>query len=292
VGSPYRQRPDAPPVEAPSRDGTVRLVREVDRIALDLGGRRLVVAGDGAAWLRRDRRPGRGRALPLERARLWLARAHPTRDLSVWYEGEPGVVQRLGGVRPLPLLDADALRALRALDRLTAAAREGLAAWAGGAEDAIELGRGGHRLLLVRFRDRLVVHTRPVFRERPRRALEVCAGGGLVIAARGGDRRARFHSRFGVSVSGNRVQFVDQEGATVASLLLPWIEPEDREALAARCGEAGFPASAEERRRAEEADSQPRAPLGPWYSGLGRTPPLAALLPAPLPYSAAWRLRR
>ena len=254
-------------------------------VRVDLGARyRLSVSGGRAVWTRTGR--GRRRTLSLGRARLWVTRTHPTRELSLWYEGDPGRVERLGAVRPVPLFDAGALAAWRALDRAATELARALSPWSGQVEEAIELGRGGHRVLVVQYADRLVVYARPLFRERPRRALEVCRDGTIVVAGRGEDRRTRFHTRFGVSVSGDRVLFCDRDEVKVASLLLPWIAPEDRQELARRCADLVDPLPP------EPSGEGRTMVLRPWFSGLGRASPIAALLPGPLPLSAMSRFRR
>lgn len=284
---PFREPPTAPSAAAPSRDGPVRLEAGPHHVRLELGARwRLTVSDAGALWVRRGRRRAdRKRELPLGRSRLWVARAHPTRDLALWYEPVPGVVERLGGVRPVDLSDPDPLASWRALDRLATDLTGSLATWSGGAGDAVELGRGEHRVLLVALADRLVVYARPIFRERPRRALEVCSDGTLVVPGRKGDRRARFHSRLAVNTLGDRIAFADEQDRMVASIWLPWIAPEDRKELARRFGELVDPSP-------PEPVTAPRSEvLRPWASGLGRHRAIATFLPAPLPMSAA-RFRR
>ena len=273
------------PAVAPSRDGPVRVEVGSHGVRVDLGARyRLSVSGGRAVWTRTRR--GRRRTLSLGRARLWVTRTHPTRELSLWYEGDPGRVERLGAVRPVSLFDAGALAAWRALDRAASELARALSPWSGQMEAAIELGRGGHRVLVVHYADRLVVYARPLFRERPRRALEVCRDGTIVLPARDEDRHTRFHTRFGVSVSGDRVIFCDRDEHRVASLLLPWIAPEDRQELARLCADLVDPLPP------EPAGEGRTMPLRPWFSGLGRTSPIAALLPGPLPLSALSRFRR
>ncbi len=285
MDSPYREPPSVAPAVAPSRDGPVRVEVGAHGVRVDLGGRfRLAVSGGRAVWTRMRR--GRRRTLSLGRARLWVTRGHPTRELALWYEGEPGRVERLGAVRPVPLFDTGALAAWRSLDRAAAELARALAPWSGDVEEATELGRGGHRVLLVQFAERMVVYARPLFRERPRRALEVCRDGTIVVPARDEDRRARFYTRFGVSVSGDRVVFTDRDEQRVATLLLPWIAPEDRQELARRFADLVDPLPP------EPAGEGRSMPLRPWASGLGRASPIAALLPGPLPLSALSRFRR
>jgi hypothetical protein len=155
--------------------------------------------------------------------------------------------------------------------------------------EAIELGNGGHRVLLVRFDDRLVLHARPIFRERPRRIVEVCLDGTLVIPGRRGDRRGRVESRFGIAAITDRILFSDPREAEVASLWLPWIAPEDRQELARRFGDLIDPLPPEP---AESAETGRTEPLGPWSSGLGRFPPRRGFRPAWVPYPGLARLRQ
>ncbi|HUS65965.1 MAG TPA: hypothetical protein VMZ28_15540 [Kofleriaceae bacterium] len=283
--SAYRDPPTVPSSAAPSREGPVRLESGPQHVRLELGPRwRLTVSGKGAVWTQRRRRGERARELPLGPARLWVARAHPTRDLAVWYESAPGVAFRLGGVRPVDFFaHLDPLAAWRALDRLAAEVVQALAPWSGGVTDATELGRGEQRVLLTTMPDRLVVHARPIFRERPRRVLEVCADGTLVLPGRRGDRRARVSSRLAVNALGDRIGFADEQDRLVASLWLPWLEPEDRTELARRFGELVDPSP-------PEPDTAPRQEvIRPWDTALGRRSAVARFLPLPLPTSARFR---
>src|SRR5687768_14383080 len=82
VDSPYREPPSATPAVAPSRDGPVRVEVGAHGVRVDLGARyRLSVSGGRAVWSRTGR--GRRRTLSLGRARLWVTRTHPTRELSL-----------------------------------------------------------------------------------------------------------------------------------------------------------------------------------------------------------------
>ena len=254
-------------------------------VRLDLGERlRLTVAGSAATWVRHRRRARHRRELTLAQRCLWVARSFPTGDLAIWYERRPGLVERLGGVKPVPPFDAGALSAWRALDRVAEALAVALAAHAGGATAAVELGRGHHRVLLVQLADRLVVHTRPLFRERPRRALEVYRDGAVVLPGRSRDGRARFSTRSQVTASGDRVCFTTADGRDLVSLWLPWIAIEDRQEIARRFGDLVEPLP-------PEPDYEPRSSLRPWASGLGRPAP-AGMIPAPLPHSLLSRFRR
>ncbi|HTE51746.1 MAG TPA: hypothetical protein VK698_12920 [Kofleriaceae bacterium] len=290
----YREAASGPLVAAPSRDGAVTLEVGPRHVRLSLGERqRLTVSGSAATWVRQRGRADHRRELTLGPARLWPARSFPTRGLAIWYEPRPGQVERLGGVRATTPFEPDALAGWRALDRLAEELARALAAHVAhvgaGLDDAgpaetVELGRGQHRVLLVDLGDRLVVYARPLFRERPRRALEVDRDGWLIVPGRGrqrdgdgeGDRTRRFSSRDQVSASGDRLRFTGDDGRDLASLWLPWIAAEDRQELARRLGELVDPAP-------PEPEYEPRTGPRPWVSGLGRTP---------LPYTPHARDRR
>jgi len=174
--------------------------------------------------------------MSLDRRRVVVARGLPTEDLALWYEGRPGVLSRVVGLRPLELLDEAALSAWRRLDVLATRLRRALSGLGDGVLRAFELGRGQHRVLLVEYRDRLVLHARPLFRERPRRAMEVRLDGSILLAARHGDQRIHCNSRYAVTLLGDRIRFESSDGRDVVSLWLPWIAHEDRAELAERMG--------------------------------------------------------
>jgi hypothetical protein len=184
----------------------------------------------------RDRRRVRPRSMGLARQRLVVARAVPTEDIALWFEERPGVVARVVGLRPLELLDESALAAWRRLDRLAGRLHAALVDDGRGARRAFELGRGQHRVLLVEHSDRMVLYARPLFRERPRRTLEVRADGTILVATRDADGTIHCNSRYAVTVLGDRIRFESSDGRDVATVWLPWISPEDRVELAARLG--------------------------------------------------------
>lgn len=101
---------------------------------------------------------------------------------------------------------------------------------------AFEVGRGLDKVLVVDHGDRLVVYVRRLFRDRARRVLEVNADGTVVLPARAGDRRFAVRDRYGVTVTGDLVRFMDPVGTDLGRVALPWIEPEDRLELARRFG--------------------------------------------------------
>lgn len=314
---PYREPHRVPQVVARCRGGSARLVVGPGEMELWLGARwrlwragsRVVIERGGAGRRRRHRRE-----LDAARSRVWLARSFPAGDLAIWCEVRPGVVERLCGVRALPLLDQEALVARRELDRLAAVAAVALAegrsgdgdgaggggaAVARGPRMALEMGAGQHRVLVVDHGQRLVLYARPLFRERPRRVLEVCADGGLVLPGRGGrrgdGRRSFARSRFRVTVSGDRVVFAADDGRDVASVWLPWIGEDERGELARRFGALVDPVLVgAEPSGAEDAavlaggaflpGGDVSTGLRPWRSGLGRRAPRAAYIPSLLPH--------
>ena len=270
MDAPYRELAALPIYRAPSRAGTVALEVGPQHVRLELGERlRLMVAGSAATWVRHTRGGERRRELSLRESRLWPARSFPTGDLAMWYERQPGQVERLGGVRSVAAFDSGALAAWSALDRVADELGHALALHSGSAVGAVELGSGHHRVLLVQLAERFIVYARPLFRERPRRALEVCSDGALVVPGRQGDRVARFPSRAHVAVSGDRICFTGGDGGLVVSLWLPWIAVEDRQEMVRRFADMVEPAP-------PEPDYEPRTGLRPWASGLGRRLPAGA----------------
>jgi hypothetical protein len=241
---PYRDTVARKTLSADTADGRLGLEVEADLCRLSLGERQTVVIGARFVTLSRLGRRGKvsRRELPLGKARLYLARGFPGRELALWYQSPAGLIERLWGVRTRSLLDDGALAAVRDLDRLADAIAEMLARRGGGARGATELGRGQHRVLLVDEGERLVVHARPLFRERLRRVFEVARDGSLVLPGRKAEVRARFRSRFDVTAAGDRIRFVGEDGDEVAALYLPWVSPEDRVELARRFAELVDPA--------------------------------------------------
>jgi hypothetical protein len=267
--APYRDAVAAERLTAPIADGTLELVVEPRAVELRhrRGGVRL--AGREIVVTRQGRRAPQHRRLELEPGALRVTRGYPGRELALWLEIRPGVVERVWSAQPRSLLDDGGLEAARALDRLAARLVEATGDRGG---PATELGHGGHRVLLADHGDRLVVYARPLFRERPRRCFEVCSDGTLVVPGRGGDRRARFRSRFDVVAGGDRIRFAGESGDDVAQLYLPWISPEDRAELARRCAELVDPVPPDQSRASPLARP----------AGAAMTPRLAAGWPLPL----------
>jgi len=178
-----------------------------------------------------DRRKPKQRRFSLKDAQLIVARANPTDDVGIWYESRPGLVQRVFGLQPVALLDASAMTAWRDLDKLAKRLAAMVSSQRGDVVDAWEFGRGQDRLLMTDNGDNYTVYVRRLFREKPRRALEVYRDGRLLFVTRHGEREEVCRSRYGVTVLGDRVRFADPQGTDVGSIWLPWIAPEDRDAL-------------------------------------------------------------
>ena len=289
---PYRSVTSRSLVKAEAFEGRITLEVGPRHVELELGPRlKVIVSARGANVIRRTRGRERSRRLEVRPSRLWLARSHPGRAISLWHETRPGMVERLGGVTPGPLLEVDALSRWKAVDKFAARANDALAPWTGGAREATELGTGGHRVLLVRMPDRLLLYARPLFRERPRRVLEVCCDGSLVVSGKHADRRGQFHDRFGAAVSGDRLVFLDKRQAPVAALWLPWISVEDRRELARRFGELVDPSPPEPPYGADDSEAAGEVTMR-WSSGLGCYGAMQSLWPSPLPRSITDRFRR
>lgn len=230
---PYREAHGCEVVEAPTRQGVARLQLGPTTAIIDVGEHhRLSVSRADVTIAALDRRKPKQRSFPLQNAHLILARANPTEDIGLWYEGKPGMVQRLFGLQPLQLLDAAALTAWRALDQLASRLSGALTHHRGDVIRAWEFGRGQDRVLMTDTGSCYTIYVRRLFRERPRRALEVHTSGKLVFVQRHGEREAACHSRFGVTVLGDRVRFAAPDGTDIGSIWLPWIAPEDRDELA------------------------------------------------------------
>jgi hypothetical protein len=223
-------------VRAPTREGMARLEIGPRHTLFAVGQRNLSVSEHFVTIAKNNRTRHRPRSLRLDQAHLFVARGDPVEEVGIWYEGRPGVVTRIFGMRPPKLLDGTALAAWRALDHLLARFRAALAPHPGAAVRASELGRGADRVLVVDTGDRYVVFVRRLFRELPRRALEVHADGSVIIPHRSFEARVKCMSRYGVTVLGDRIQFADPDGVVLADIWLPWVTPEDRVALAERFG--------------------------------------------------------
>lgn len=227
---PYRDATATEILEAPTRDGHVRLAIGPRHLLLEVGEHVKLAVTEGFATVsrRQGRRRRKPRSVRLEDARLLAAHNYPSEEIGIWYEVQPGLFDRLLGVRPPELLDDEALAAWHALDRLWQRLRAALRPYGHGVHRALEVGQGADRVLITDHGDRLVFHVRRLFRERARRAMEVHLDGTVVLAGKHGDRRIRCTSRYGVTVIGDYIRFADPTGADLGTLSIPWISPEDR----------------------------------------------------------------
>lgn len=173
---------------------------------------------------------------------LVVARDVPHEDLGVWVEVEPKTPGKRGmrqifGVEPVSLMEPAGLGALATLDRLALRLRTELADLTGDIRRAIEIGRGLDKVLVADHGDRFVVYARRLFRDRARFAMAIHDDGRIVIPDGKTTREIAVHSRFGVRVRGDYIQFADAKGTDVARVSIPWIAPEDRAELARRIGQ-------------------------------------------------------
>jgi hypothetical protein len=234
---PYREAVGAEILEAPTRDGKARLEVSPRSVILELVGDNRLSVTEGYVAVQTLLRKRKPTSYTLDERRLLVARGDSSGEVGLWYEVKPHVMQRIFGLRPPELLDRGAYDAWQALDRMFARLSTALARHSGAASAAFEYGRGADRVLVTDDGERYVVYVRRLFRERPRRALEVHADGTVRLPSGRGDTDARCHSRFGVTVGGDVINFGDGTGRDLARIWLPWISPEERQALAARLGE-------------------------------------------------------
>tara|TARA_R110002073_G_scaffold123819_14_gene268085 strand:- start:56106 stop:56741 length:636 start_codon:yes stop_codon:yes gene_type:complete len=180
----------------------------------------LVVATQG-------KRKTKTRSIRLGEARLYVARAWPTNEVSLWLEQKDGVVQRLLGLPPMPGINEDVFKAWRDLERLAIVLQEALTDY-GASVRACELGSGRHRVFTLHYPNKLVFFSRRVFRENPRRILELREDGSLALAGRRRDRIIPMRAGIEVIASGDSVSFCKPDGEQVAGIFLPWIGDADR----------------------------------------------------------------
>lgn len=215
-------------VEAPTAGGPLRLELGPRRITLTAGGRTLQIADQFVTLVEAKKQE----SLRIE-GRVLVARDIPHEDLGVWVEltdRNPGM-RRIFGVEPVPLLEQHGLASLHKLDLLGTRLRTALAEYSGDVRRASELGRGLDKVLLVDHGDHHAVYARKLFRDRARLALSIYDNGRMVIVD---GPEVVMSSRFGITVSGDYIRFIDKHGTDLARLSIPWITREDREELARR----------------------------------------------------------
>jgi hypothetical protein len=99
------------------------------------------------------------------------------------------------------------------------------------------MGHGLDKILVCDHGEHLVVFARRLFGGVARRVLEVHTDGTIVLPGRGGDRKVKIRDRWGVTVCGDLVRFMEPDGTDLGQVPLHWIGSEDREELARRIGE-------------------------------------------------------
>lgn len=224
-------------VEAPTAEGPLRLELGPRRITLGVAGRTLQIADQFVTIIQHGPMGGakKQESLRIE-GRVVVARDVPHEDLGVWIEltDRNAGMRRVFGVEPVSLLEPHGLAALHKLDLLGIRLRTAMEAFAGDVRRASELGRGLDKVLLVDHGDHHAVYARKLFRDRARLALSIYDHGRMVIVD---GPEVVMSSKFGVTVSGDYIRFIDNHGTDLARLSIPWITRQDREELARRIGQ-------------------------------------------------------
>ncbi|MCP4445032.1 MAG: hypothetical protein GY811_06760 [Myxococcales bacterium] len=181
----------------------------------------------------KGKRKAKRRSIRLGDSRLYVARAWPTNEVSLWLERKPGVVQRMLGLPPMTGMHEETIKAWRDLERLATRLQDALIDYGAGAR-AFEVGNGQHRVFALRYPAKLVVYARKVFREKPRRIVEVREDGALALPGWHKDRIIPMDRGMEVIASGDRINFCHPDGEHAAGIFLPWIGDADRVELTRR----------------------------------------------------------
>lgn len=232
----FRDSDGAEVLEAPTREGVLRLEVAPRHVALALRAMQVAITEEFVTVTERIRKRVKRYSERLG-GTLVVARDVPHEDVGLWLETEPNQVRRIFGVEPHDLITDDGLSALRSLDRLYSRLRQVLSPHARGVRRAFEVGRGLDKVLVLELDDRLVVYARRLFRETARRIVEVHADGTVVLPGRNVEQKIQVRERFGITVTGDYVRFIDRMGNDLGRVHLPWIDPEDRLELARRFGD-------------------------------------------------------
>ena len=228
---PYRGEESGAVLEAPTAQGLLRVELAPRRITLTMGDRTVQIA-DRFVTIVEAKKQESLRIV----GRLLVARDVPHEDLGIWIElkdKQPGM-RRIFGVEPVSLLEPAGLPALQRLDQVGARLRAAVAEHAGDVRRAIEIGRGLDKILFADHGDHHAVYARRLFRDRARLAVSIYDAGRIVITD---GPEIVMTSKFGITVSGDYIRFIDREGTDVARISIPWIGREDREELARRIGQ-------------------------------------------------------
>jgi hypothetical protein len=227
----YRGDDAGAALEAPTAQGLLRVELAPRRITLTLGDRTVQIA-DRFVTLVEAKKQESLRIV----GRLLVARDVPHEDLGIWIElkdKQPGM-RRIFGVEPVSLLEPEGLPALHRLDAVSARLRAAVAEHAGDVRRAIEIGRGLDKILFADHGDHHAIYARRLFRDRARLAVSIYDAGRIVITD---GPEIVMTSKFGITVSGDYIRFIDRQGTDVARVSIPWIAREDREELARRIGQ-------------------------------------------------------
>jgi len=227
----YRGDDTGAALEAPTAQGLLRVELAPRRITLTLGDRTVQIA-DRFVTIVEAKKQESLRIV----GRLLVARDVPHEDLGIWIElkdKQPGM-RRIFGVEPVSLMEPGGLPALARLDAVSARLRAAVAEHAGDVRRAIEIGRGLDKILFADHGDHHAVYARRLFRDRARLAVSIYDAGRIVITD---GPEIVMTSKFGVTVSGDYIRFIDRQGTDVARVSIPWIAREDREELARRIGQ-------------------------------------------------------
>lgn len=231
--SPYRSALAQTRLTADSAHGPVRLLLEPRYTQLALNAQVWTFSDDHLTITWPGKRRAKRKSLLLRDAHLYVARAWPTDEYSVWVEYKEGVVQRLFGLRPVPGLSEETFVQGQKLEQLAIRLQRALQDHSEGTR-SFELGQGHHRVLGVGHQDHMVLFARPLFRERPRRLIELHRDASVVLARRRNDRTIAMQLGIEVIASGDRIQFCQPDGQIMASIYLPWIGAEARAELTRR----------------------------------------------------------
>jgi hypothetical protein len=227
----YRGDDTGAALEAPTAHGLLRVELAPRRITLTLGDRTVQIA-DRFVTIVEAKKQESLRIV----GRLLVARDVPHEDLGIWIElkdKQPGM-RRIFGAEPVSLLEPAGLPALQRLDAVSARLRAAVAEHAGDVRRAIEIGRGLDKILFADHGDHHAIYARRLFRDRARLAVSIYDAGRIVITD---GPEIVMTSKFGVTVSGDYIRFIDRSGTDVARVSIPWIAREDREELARRIGQ-------------------------------------------------------
>jgi hypothetical protein len=227
----YRGDDSAAILEAPTAEGLLRVELAPRRITLTLNDRTVQIA-DHFVTLIEAKKQESLRIIGC----LLVARDVPHEDLGIWIElrdRQPGM-RRIFGVEPVSLMEPAGLPALQRLDAVSARVRAAVAEHAGDVRRAIEIGRGLDKVLFADHGDHHAVYARRLFRDRARLAVSIYDAGRIVITD---GPEIVMTSKFGITVSGDYIRFIDAKGTDLARVSIPWISREDREELARRIGQ-------------------------------------------------------